>query len=175
MTPPARISESYRRDLGEVNARQKKTHMENNSVQRKIVPDTISKAEFYNLLLNSSEFTSEIGTIALMFGELERKLIELIKAKNSDYKFKGKGFKTLIKDALKIKVISYNYWVALDESRAQRNYLIHNIYSLMNDYIGETILEANNLLHQDLDLYIHRAHQLKLNIIHLCSVVNKKE
>jgi hypothetical protein len=133
----------------------------------------ISKKEFYKLLIESKEFTSELGTISLYSGQLERELVELIRLHDPNINSQKKTLGTLINECEKLKLLSYNLHIALDTVNKQRSYFIHNVYSLLSEYIDETILESENLVDMDVLTYIERALILKQNLEHLSDVVYK--
>ena len=57
----------------------------------------------------------------------------------------------------------------------QRNFITHNIYALFTDLIDETIMEKENLLDSDVELYIERAWQLTENLNDLANLINDKK
>ncbi len=129
--------------------------------------------EFYKLLVESEEFTSELGKVTLASGMLEAELIILLKRNEIEGKYKKATLGALIDKVKKNKLLDSNMIIHLRQVSLQRNYITHNIYALLSDLINETILERNNLLDADVDLYIQRAWQLKKNIIDLTDVIKK--
>jgi len=57
----------------------------------------------------------------------------------------------------------------------QRNFITHNIYALFTDLIDETIMEKENLLDSDVELYIERAWKLTENLNDLTNLINDKK
>ncbi len=58
--------------------------------------------------------------------------------------------------------------------KKQRNYLAHSIHALLTDWVGETILERENLLDSDLSTYTDRAHELTGNLNALSEIVERE-
>lgn len=130
--------------------------------------------EFYNLLCESEEFTSELGKVALSSGKLEAQLIIFLEQKSIKGNFKRATLGTLVNLAEKNDLLNKNIINVLKEISKQRNYITHNIYALFIDLVSETILEKNNLLDSDVNLYIERAWQLKKNIEGLSDIIKKE-
>jgi hypothetical protein len=131
--------------------------------------------KFYKLLMDSDEFTSELGKVALASGKLEAELILFLKRKNITGKYDKATLGTLIKLASKNKLIDNNMSMALKQISIQRNYITHNIYSLFIDRLDETILEKENLLDSDVHLYTERAWLLKKNIDGLADIIKNEK
>lgn len=131
--------------------------------------------EFYNLLYQSVDFTSELGKIALESSKLEAEIINLLIRNKISGNYNRATLGTLINLAIKNKLIAKNEEIALDMVKKQRNYITHNIYALFNDKIDETIFEKKNLLDSDVYLYIERANQLKKDLIELVELIKNKE
>lgn len=130
--------------------------------------------DFYNLLIESNEFTSLLGKATLASGRLESELIIFFKQNriNGDYERATLG--TLIEIARKNKLLDNNLIIALKDISKQRNYIAHNIYALFTDLIDETILEKNNLLDSDIHLYIERVWQLNENLDRLAEIIKQR-
>ncbi len=127
--------------------------------------------EFYNLLNNSEEFTSQLGKVALASGKLETELIFLLLRNKIAGDYKKATLGKLIRIANKNKLIPDNEFLAFDMISKQRNYITHNIYSLFSDLIDETILEKENLLDSDVNLYTERAWLLTNNLNDLADLI----
>jgi hypothetical protein len=130
--------------------------------------------KFYNLLVESKEFTSELGKVALASGRLEAELILFLKRNGITGNFKKATLGSLIAIAEKNDLLDKNMIIALRQISEQRNYLAHNIYALFTDLIDETVLEKNNLLDSDVHLYIEKAWQLKENLDGLTDIIKQK-
>lgn len=120
--------------------------------------------EFYNLLFESEEFTSELGKVELASGKLEAGLLLLLKRNGIDKTNKKVTLGGLIKAAKEINVLDNNLIIALKGISDQRNYLTHNIYALFTGVIEETILGKNGLLDSDVEVFVEMAWQLKENL-----------
>ncbi len=131
--------------------------------------------DFYNLLHNSEEFTSELGKVALASGKLEAELILFLTRNEIKGNYKNSTLGKLIRVAAENNLFTKNEKIALEMISKQRNYITHNIYVLFIDLIEETILEKENLLDSDVHLYIERAWQLSENINHLADVIRSKK
>jgi hypothetical protein len=130
--------------------------------------------EFYNLLVQSDDFTSELGKVALASGKLEAELIIFLKKKGVEGKYDTATLGTLIDIAEKKELLKKSLVNNLRLISRQRNYITHNIYALFSDLIDETILEKDNLLDSDVILYIDRAWQLKENLDGLADIIKKE-
>lgn len=127
--------------------------------------------EFYNLLNESEEFTSELGKVVLASGKLEAELILFLKRRDIKAKYDKATLGTLIDLAEKNDLIDENIRISLKLISKQRNYITHNIYGLFIDLIDNTILEKENLLDTDVTLYIERACQLAENMDSLADII----
>lgn len=130
---------------------------------------------FYNLLNESEEFTSELGKVALASGKLEAELILFIARKGIKIKNDKATLGTLINLAVKNDLLEDNLRITLDIISKQRNYITHNIYGLFIDLKDETILEKNGLLDSDVLLYIERACQLREDLDELSEIIKNKK
>jgi hypothetical protein len=130
--------------------------------------------ELYNLLMESVEFTSELGKVALASVKLEAEFIALLTRKNVKGNYTKATLGTLIKKAEESNLLDQNEIQAFKLLSKQRNYLTHNIYALFNGQIDETILERQNLLDSDVYLYQERAWQLKENIEDITDIIKRK-
>lgn len=126
-----------------------------------------SGLEFYNLLFESEEFTSELGKVALASGKLEAELMLYLKRKVVTKDLDKSTLGTLTKIAEQYELLDSNQLESLKMVTIQRNYITHNIYVLFTDIKEETILEKYNLLDSDVFTYEERAWQLKENLIAL--------
>jgi len=131
--------------------------------------------KFYNLLMDSVEFTSELGKVALASGKLEAELILFLQRRNIEGKYDRATLGKLIGLASENQLIDNNMRMALKDISVQRNYITHNLYSLIVDLIDETILEKENLLDSDVHLYIERAWLLKKNIDGLADIIKNEK
>ena len=130
--------------------------------------------DFYNLLSQSENFTSELGKVALSSGKLEVELIILLTKNNIKGNFKKATLGKLIRIANENNIFTNNEKIAFKITLNQRNYITHNIYALFTDLIDETIMEKENLLDSDILLYIERAQQLNENINELSEIIKNK-
>ena len=131
--------------------------------------------EFYNLLNQSEEFTSELGKVALASGKLEAELILFLTKNEINGNYKKATLGTLIRIANENNLFSSNEKIAFKMISKQRNYITHNIYALFTDLIDETIFEKENLLDSDVHLYIDTAWQLKENLNDLSKIIKRKK
>lgn len=126
---------------------------------------------FYRLLMESIEFTSELGKVTLNSGKLEAELILLLKRNNVKGKFNKATLGTLIRISYENKLLTDNELSSFKLISKQRNYLTHNIYALLNCQIDETILEREDLLDSDVHTYIERAWVLNKNLKGLAEII----
>ena len=120
--------------------------------------------EFYNLLLESDKFTTELGKVNLVAGKLEAEMILYYSRKGVTKKLVGLTLGRLIEIGKENNLLDKNQISALKMVCNQRNYFIHNIYSLFTDLIDETILPKNNLIDTDVITYTDYAWKLKDNL-----------
>lgn len=129
--------------------------------------------KFYELLMESTEFTSEMGKLTLNSGKLEAELILLLNRNNVEGKFNKASLGNLIRISYENKLLTDNELLSFELISKQRNYLTHNIYALLNYQIDETILERENLLDSDVHTYIERAWVLNDNIKGLTEIIKR--
>lgn len=130
--------------------------------------------DFYSLLVNSDEFTSELGKVTLASGKLEAELIILLQRNGIKGKYVKATLGSLINEVDKHNLLDKRNIDVLKLLSNQRNYISHNIYALFTDLIDETILEKNNLLDSDIHLYIERAWQLRINLEESAIIIHEK-
>ncbi len=129
--------------------------------------------KFYDLLIESTEFTAELGKVTLTSGRLEAELILLLRRNNVNGNFQKSTLGALVKTAHENNLLTNNEVSAFKMITDQRNYLTHNIYALLNYQIDETILEREGLLDSDVHTYIERAWVLNENIAGLTEIVKE--
>lgn len=130
--------------------------------------------DFYNLLTESTEFTSELGKVALASGKLEAEFFLLLTQNKVKGITQNDTLGRLAKKACDNKLISLNEFYILKRVYEQRNYLTHNIYALFIDLIEETRLEKKNLLDSDVHTYKELVWQLNQNLQDLSELIRKK-
>jgi hypothetical protein len=130
--------------------------------------------EFYDLLTESEEFTSELGKVALSSGRLEVEFILFLTKNKVKGSYKKATLGTLIRIANENELLSENENLIFKQISKQRNYITHNIYALFSDLIDETIMEKENLLDSDVHLYTERAWQLRNNLNGLADAIRTK-
>jgi hypothetical protein len=129
--------------------------------------------DFYNLLVESDEFTSALGKVALHSGKLEAELILLLLRNKAKENFSKKTLGALIDIAQKNNLLNDNLAAALKQVSKQRNYITHNIYALFIDLFDETMLEKSDLLDSDVHTYLDRVCQINENLESLTSVIHQ--
>lgn len=130
--------------------------------------------EFYNLLFESNEFSSELGKVTLAAGKLEAELMLFLKRNKVKENMSQSTLGSLISIGKKHNLFDKNLIISLEMICKQRNYLTHNIYALFIDLLDETILEKNNLVDTDVITYCDRAYDLKENLIGLANLIHDK-
>ena len=130
--------------------------------------------DFYNLLVDSEEFTSGLGKVTLASGKLEAELILYLMRCGIKGDFTKATLGTLINKTENNNLLDYNLIIALRQISKQRNYITHNIYALFIDLIDETILEKRDLLDSDIHTYLDRVWQLIENLNSLTNVIRQK-
>lgn len=128
--------------------------------------------EFYKLLYADDDFCKELGRVILAAGRLESILVRYIQKYAPEENTIKATFGTLITFAKKHQLLT-KMIPALETLKTQRNYLTHNIHSLLSGLIEETILESNGLLDSDVLLYTDRAWELKENINGLAEIIER--
>ncbi|MBN3584825.1 hypothetical protein JYB64_20705 [Algoriphagus aestuarii] len=130
--------------------------------------------KFYELLMESEEFTSALGKVTLASGKLEAELIILLTKNGVKGDYNKATLGKLISIGIKNNLFDQNMIISLQQISKQRNYITHNIYALFTDLIDETILERNNLLDSDVYLYVERAWQLQENLDGVAEILKQK-
>ncbi len=133
-----------------------------------------SGIDFFNLLMESSEFNQELGRITLAAGRLEAELIRLYKRKGINDDLSKYTLGKLIQYGEKKKLLNKNLVSALDSTCKQRNYITHNVYALFSDLIDETMLPKNNILDSDVWTYTEKAWETNRNLIDLAEIISKE-
>lgn len=129
--------------------------------------------KFYDLLMESTEFTSELGKVTMNSGKLEAELILLLNRNNVEGKFNQATLGSLIRISHQNKLFTDNELLSLELIAKQRNYLTHNIYALLNYQIDESILVREDLLDSDVLTYIEWAWVLNDNIKGLTEIIKR--
>ena len=127
----------------------------------------------YELLMESTEFTSELGKVTLNSGKMEAELILLLHRHNVKGKFQKATLGTLIRVSHENELLTDNEVLSFKLISKQRNYLTHNIYALLNYQIDETILEREDLIDSDVQTYIERAWVLNDNLKGLTEIIKR--
>lgn len=130
---------------------------------------------FFNLLNQSAEFTSELGKVTLASGRLEVELIFFLKENEISGDYRNATLGKLLRISNENNLFSSNEIIAFEMILKQRNYITHNIYALFANLIDETIMEKENLLDSDVELYIERAWQLTENLNDLANLIKDKK
>ena len=133
-----------------------------------------SGIEFYKLLHESEQFTSELGKVTLASGKLETELKFLFIENQISGDYSKATLGKLIEVAEKNNLFDKNWITALRQISKQRNYITHNIYALFSDLIEETILEKTDLLDLDVSLYISRVWHLNQDLDGLANLIREK-
>ncbi|WP_178861606.1 hypothetical protein [Thiomicrorhabdus cannonii] len=132
----------------------------------------MNNKDFFQVLYGSEDFCSELGRVVLAAGKLEALLIQAIRSEgkviNQKYATLGSLIKQLEKHE-RLKALKPH----LEMLTKQRNYLTHNIYSLVFGHIDETILEANNLIESEVLTYKERAYILCENLNFMAQLIEK--
>lgn len=136
--------------------------------------EPVKGIEFYNLLFESEEFTSELGKVAMASGKFEAELILLLKRNKVSNNCKNAPLGKLINIGEKNNLFDKNLTIILKDISKQRNYLTHNIYALFIDLIDETVLEKSNLLDSDVITYLEKAWQLKENLNDIANIIQRE-
>jgi hypothetical protein len=136
--------------------------------------DSSDGEKFYSLLLESHDFTSELGKVSLASGRLEAELILFLIRKGINGNYYKATLGKLIELGQKNNLFDKNLTMALKQISEQRNYLTHNIYALFVDLIEETVLERSNLIDSDVQTYVARAWQLRENLVELANIIHEK-
>jgi hypothetical protein len=131
--------------------------------------------EFYNLLIESKEFTSELGKVTMASGKLEAELILFLKKKGITSNISRVTLGGLIKIGVKNNFFDNNLIITLNEINKQRNDVTHKIYALFIDLPNDSKLEKDNLLDTDVITYIDIVWQLKENINHIADHFRKNK
>ncbi|MEJ1221737.1 hypothetical protein [Sediminicola sp. 1XM1-17] len=133
-----------------------------------------SGLEFYRLLHESEQFTSELGKVTLASGKLETEIKFLLIENQIKGDYEKATLGKLIEVASNHNLFDKNWIMSLKQISKQRNYLTHNLYALFSDLIEETILEKTNLLDLDVTLFISRVRHLNKDLDGLANLIREK-
>jgi hypothetical protein len=135
--------------------------------------EQISGPDFFKLLYADNKFCAELGRAVLAAGRLESTLkwyiAEHAPEANTTKTTLGRLIEFVRKHTLLNKMLP-----VLETLRDQRNYLPHNIHSLVSGLIEESILERSGLVDSDVYTYTERTWQLKENLNALADIVERK-
>ena len=135
---------------------------------------TTDPHEFYQLLYNSTEFTSELGKMTLAVGRLEAKLKALLIRAGIRTNLKKDTLGLLAAKLANYHGIKPDELSLLNEIRTQRNYLTHNLYALMSSQIDEGSITGIDLLPRDVAAYIKKAKALVEHIHEFIDILDGK-
>ncbi|MEN9666461.1 MAG: hypothetical protein RLZZ326_2824 [Planctomycetota bacterium] len=136
--------------------------------------DSVDGPEFFAILCANEEFCAELGRAVLAGGRLETALKRLL-SRHGFGKDTSKATLGRLIEFCRTEVLIAKMIPALETLRDQRNYLIHNIHSLLSDMIQETILEREGLVDSDVHTYTERAWLLKDNLNGLAEILERDE
>lgn len=126
---------------------------------------------FYKLLYENDEFCIDYGKAMLAASQLETTLKRLIHRHHPQEQISKATLGKLISLTQNHELLPTSTIDNLKAILKQRNYLTHNIHSLLSGLIEETILEGSDLLDSDVHTYTEKAWQLKNNIVALSEIV----
>jgi len=129
--------------------------------------------DFFNLLMENEEFNKEIGKLTLAAGRLEAELIHFYKRKGVNENLSRFTLGKLIQYGENFNLLERNLAFALESTCKQRNYITHNIYSLLTELFDETILPKNDLIDTDVLTYTEKAWETRKNLIDLAELISK--
>lgn len=136
--------------------------------------EPVKGVEFYKLLLENENFSSELGKVALASGRLEVELMLYLSRNDVIVKNKLVTLGGLITICKRNNLLDKNLILSLQLISRQRNYFTHNIYALFTNLIDVTILERDNLIDTDVITYIDYAWQLRENLENLADLISRK-
>ncbi|MEA3289800.1 MAG: hypothetical protein U9Q04_06410 [Campylobacterota bacterium] len=149
---------------------------------------------FFNKLYEDEEFCQQLGKVTLSSSKLEVQLIKLLNNNsNVNNNLYNSTLGSLITKTKKENILTKNTIEALKLLSEQRNYLTHNIYSILsNDLDDNTLInskkeheiikknllqttseEKSELLYSDTQLYIERAYILVENLNGMIEIIEK--
>ncbi len=121
--------------------------------------------DFFNILFEDKEFSSELGKLIMASGWLEAELIGYL-TKKLDKPIKQKSTlgqltNILVNNNLLTEIGEYHY----RDLSEKRNYFSHNLYSLFNFLIEESELPSKKLFELDKYNFINKVRYLKEDFI----------
>lgn len=121
--------------------------------------------DFFNVLFNDDEFCSELGKLIMASGWLETELVSYLSKKlNKSINQKstlGKLTNVLVENNLLTERGKLHY----KDLTNKRNYFSHNLYSLFNFLIEETILPSRELVELDKYNFIAKVRSLREDFV----------
>jgi hypothetical protein len=130
--------------------------------------------EFYDLLVNSVEFTSELGRMTLASGMLEAEIVKYYIRRGHELDPKTSTFGRLIGIGRKHGLFESNELTALDMLNEQRNEFTHRVYSLFTGLMEQERLPTADLLDSDVHTYTGYAGHLRENLERMTELVIRK-
>ena len=136
--------------------------------------EPVKGVQFYKLLLENKDFSSELGRMALASGRLEVELLLYFMRNDVVVKNNASTLGGLINIGKKNNLLNENLILLLELILKQRNYFTHNIFALFTNLIDVTILERENLIDTDVITYANYVGQLRENLESLADLISEK-
>lgn len=105
---------------------------------------------------------------------LETNLRKYLKAKHISTSSKS-TLGHLVTKLTENNLLSKNGKIHFNDLAIKRNYLAHSLYDLFTKEIEETILERDELIAEDTDIFIYRARQLAKDFLFFAEIVAKAD
>lgn len=109
--------------------------------------------DFYNELICSEKFCTNLGKLILTSGKLESILKRVVKAHNNSQNLEYATLGKLVSLCKNSSLIDDGMLEALDFIKTRRNYLTHSLFPLFNEEVDVTLLPRDNLEPEDEEYY----------------------
>lgn len=131
------------------------------------------KKKFYNSLYKNEDFCHALGKVMLSAGKLESLLRKYLRLYGENIPEDRATLGNLIRHLRENELLTNNGEIHFGQINIQRNYLVHNLYASFLDEIEIELLPVENLVPEDIELYIERAFETARNFELYSEMVSK--
>jgi len=131
----------------------------------------MAPTKFYTSLYDSDEFISQLGKMTLEMGRLEAELKAFLQKAGIRTNLDRDTLGLLIAKLSNCELISPQDISRFNDLRKQRNFLTHNLYTILNNQIENRSTSDAERLKHDVESYVEHVIRLRRNIRELMDVL----
>ncbi len=129
---------------------------------------------FFEVLYKNQEFCQELGKLVLIAGKFETVLKQYLSENGISLNEKKATMGSLVNRLKEHNFLDSNIESHLRDLTFKRNYLMHSLYDLFSYRIEETILERENLVEMDVEMFIYRVRTLTKDFEFFSDIVHEE-